>query len=723
MKKTFLLAVICILSFSCSTTRVLEEGQYRLEGNTVTILDDPEFDTAEVRNYIRQNDGDGGLLGFNPFLYVYNFSKKDGLWHKLGTPPVVYDEGSVGTSLNNISNRLRYLGYYDAKVDSTTVRKGKKIKVNYIVQLGGRHKIDSIAFEVPDYAPFIEDFRADTAALLAKLKGEFLSEQMLEEETVRSSERFRNLGYYSLTKNNFSFEADTVGGYTLLKYRIREYERSQSPAGAQPLNKYTIGKVSINLPKDLKFRESVLKGLNTVQPGQPYSETNVTTTYNRFSSIKLFNGVSVEMTQAGPDKVDCDINLSRSPVQGFKVNLEGSTNSSGLMGISPQINYFHKNAFRGGEWFNLGFNGDFQFKLNDDTRATEYGLSAGISFPRFLGLPFSMFRRSSIPRTEFNLAFNHQNRPEYTRNVASVSFGYSGATRHNISYQIYPLQLNFVKLYNLDAAFLKTLSRNPYMRYSYMDHLDAGIGMLLYYNSAKEIVPKDSYYFHRLGIDLSGNVLSLFNRFMDTNSDGSYLIGGSPYAQYIRAEYSLGRTWRFGEDNNQGLATRLLVGAGFAYGNSSALPFEKQFYAGGASSMRGWQTRALGPGYSPRNDAFIIPSQTGDMKLEFNLEYRFRMFWKLEGALFTDIGNVWNLKYQNTVDDLKGAFLFDDFFNSMAADWGVGVRVNLEFILLRVDFGMQLRDPSLSEGSRLIGPRQWLKGSNNAFHFGIGYPF
>ena len=111
MKKTFLLAVICILSFSCSTTRVLEEGQYRLEGNTVTILDDPEFDTAEVRNYIRQNDGDGGLLGFNPFLYVYNFSKKDGLWHKLGTPPVVYDEGSVGTSLNNISNRLRYLGY------------------------------------------------------------------------------------------------------------------------------------------------------------------------------------------------------------------------------------------------------------------------------------------------------------------------------------------------------------------------------------------------------------------------------------------------------------------------------------------------------------------------------------------------------------------------------------------------------------------------------------
>lgn len=723
MKRILLLAALCALCFSCSTTRVLKEGQYKLEDNIITVTDDDQFNSNEIRNYIRQNDVGGGVLNFNPFVYVYNWSKKDGLFHKLGTAPIVYDEPSVGASINNITNHLRYLGYYSAQVDTATVRYNKKITVHYIVSLGDRYTIDEIAFEVPQYEPFISDFNADTSAVAALLRGNYLSEQLLEGETQRSSSRLRNIGYYSLGTNNYSFEADTLGGHTLLKYRVREFERGQSANNSLPLNKYTIGKVSISLPKDLSFRESVLKGLNTVKPGDVYSESTVATTYSRLSALKVFSGVSVEMSQADSSTVDCNINLTRSPVQGFKINLEGSSNSSGLMGISPQISFFHKNIFHGGEWLNLGFNGDFQFKLKDDTHATEYGISAGLSFPRFLGLPYRYFRRSAIPRTELNLAFNHQNRPEYTRNLVSVNYGYSGITRHNISYQLYPLRLNFVKLFGLDAAFSKTLASNPYMRYSYQDHLDAGIGMVLYYNSSTEIVPKGDYHFHRLSMDVSGNVLSLFNRFMSVNSDGSYCIGGSPYAQYIRGEYSFGQTWRFGKKNMQAISTRILAGAGFAYGNSSALPFEKQFYAGGASSMRGWQARALGPGYSPQDNAFIIPSQTGDIKLEMNLEYRFKLFWKLEGALFTDVGNVWNLKYEDTPSGRLGAFKFGDILNSIAADWGPGLRVNLEFILLRVDFGMQLLEPSRGEGHHLLSPREWLKGSNNAFHFGIGYPF
>ena len=723
MKRILFLSAICALLFSCSTTRVLKEGQYRLEENVVTIIDDPLFNTSEVSNYIRQSDDSGGILGFNPFLYVYNWSRRDGLWHKLGTPPVVYDEAAVGASLTNITNRLHYLGYYNCQVDSITVRGYKTIKVNYLVTLGERYKIEDIRFEVPEYEPFAADFNADTATVASLLKGNYLSAQLLEGETVRSATRMRDLGYYSLNKNNYSFEADTLGGHTLLKYRVREYERSQTSASAMPLNKYTIGKVSISLPKDLKFRESVLTGLNTVKPGDVYRESTVATTYSRLSAIKVFSGVSIEMTQADSSSVDCSINLSRSPVQGFKVNLEGSSNSTGLMGISPQISYFHKNAFRGGEWLNLGFNGDFQFKLNDDTKAIEYGISAGIGFPRFLGLPYSLFRRSVIPRTEINLAFNHQNRPEYTRNLVSVKYGYSGITKHNVSYQLYPLQVNFVKLFGLDAAFSKTLQNNPYMRYSYQDHMDAGVGLVLYYNSSTEIVPTKDYHFHRISLDLSGNLISLFNRFMTLNSDGSYCIGGSPYAQYVRGEYSLGRTWRYGKDDRNAISTRFLVGAGYAYGNSSALPFEKQFYAGGASSMRGWQARALGPGFSEKDDAFIIPSQTGDIKLEMNLEYRFKLFWKLEGALFGDVGNVWNLKYEDTLKGQLGAFHLNDFYQSLAADWGLGARVNLAFILLRVDFGMKMIDPSRQEGDRLLSPREWVRGGNNAFHFGIGYPF
>ena len=698
---------------SCSTTRVLTEGQYRLIDTEVSVKDNAELSSGDLSNYIRQDAGISTLSNINPFLYVYNWSKKDGLFHKLGTPPLVYDEASVGTSINNITNRLRYLGYYNARVDTLTTRYKKKIKVEYLVTAGIRYQIDSVIFDIPEYSPFHSDFIQDEIFIKNSFTNNYLSEQLLEQESIRSSTRLRNLGYYSLSRNNYSFEADTVGGKAVLHYRIREYERNQSQTSAKPLNKFTIGKVRISMPADMRFHDSVLKGLNTVKPGEVYNESSVTTTYNRLSSLKVFIGVGIEMSEADSSTVDCQISLSRSPVQGFKIKAEGSSNSNGLIALSPQLSYFHKNIFHGGEWLNLNFNGDFQFSLKDETRATEYGVAAGISFPKFVGLPYSFFKRPVIPRTEFNVAFNHQNRPEYTRNVLSLSYGYSGTSRSNISYQLYPVRVNFVKLYNLDAAFSKILSSNPYMKYAYQDHLDAGIGMALYYNSSTEIVPTGDYHFRRLTLDLSGNALSLLNPILDQNSNGSYCIGGSPYAQYVRAEYSFGRTWRNGPHDVTAIATRVLAGAGIAYGNSSAMPFEKQFYAGGASSMRGWQARALGPGFSKPDKSFAIPSQTGDFKLEANLEYRFPMFWKLEGALFADVGNVWNFADVDFLSVLDG----------LAADWGGGIRVNLTFILLRIDFGMKLRDPSLAEGARLIGASDWLKKGNNAFHFGIGYPF
>ena len=713
MKRLLPVLAYCLFLASCSTTRVLNEGEYRLTGNRVLITDDPEFRESEIRNYIRQDSQSGGFLGFNPFLYVYNWSRRDGLWHKLGTPPVVFDEAAVSTSVTNISNHLKYLGYYDAAVGSMVNYYGKKVKVDYTVTLGKRYPIEKVVFEVPEYAPFSDDFYADSTTALEALRGRFLSEQMLEQETVRSASRMRDLGYYSLTRNNYSFEADTLGGSAILRYRVREYERNQTENSARPLNKYKIGKVAISLPKGLVFRESLLKKLNQVKPGQVYSESAVTGTYNRLSAIKAFSSVGIEMSEADSSTVDCNINISRSGTQGFKVNLEASTNSSGLIGISPRLSYFHKNIFHGGEWLNLGFNGDFQFRPGDNTQAKEFGVSAGISIPRILGFSKGALTRTLNPRTEFNMAFNHQNRPEYTRNIMSMTYGYAGVMDwHDITYQVYPLQLNFVKLYDLDAGFSATLAKNPYMRYSYQDHLDAGVGKLLYYNSSREIVPSGSYHFHRLSVDVSGNILSMFTSYMGKNSDGSYCIGGSPFAQYIRGEYSFGNTWRSDSNENLAVATRFLIGAGYAYGNSSALPFEKQFYAGGASSMRGWQARALGPGSSAMDNTFVIPSQTGDFKLEMNIEYRFRMFWKFEGALFADVGNVWNLR-----TDLP------DFYKSLGADWGAGLRVNLEFILFRIDFGMKLVDPSLREGARLIGPDDWFSRGNNAIHFGIGYPF
>ena len=171
------------------------------------------------------------------------------------------------------------------------------------------------------------------------------------------------------------------------------------------------------------------------------------------------------------------------------------------------------------------------------------------------------------------------------------------------------------------------------------------------------------------------------------------------------------------------MATRLLGGAGFAYGNSSVLPFEQHFYSGGANSLRGWQARSVGPGLAPQETSFIIPNQSGDMKLEANLEFRFPLFWKLNGAAFVDAGNIWTLQESRVTDSSLGKLNSDTFLQSIAADWGLGLRVDLNIILIRFDFGMQFHDPERAAGQRWISPEHWLKKGNNAFHFGVGYPF
>ena len=715
-----LLAVL-ILAVSCSTTRVIPEGEYRLAKNAIEITNSKKFDPSSLNQYIKQQPN-STLFGWNPFMSIYNWAdpdKETGMakfLRKIGTAPVVYSPFAVESTIENIENHLEYIGYYNSKVASDIRVKGRKVAVNYLVHLGKQYPIDSLSYTLPERGTFAEDFRADLPNVGVKV-GDYLSESALEDETVRGAAHFRDLGYYDFSKNNYVFEADTISvpGKLFLDMKVNEHSRNDSEENAQPLRKFYIDSVTISHSKDLIFKDKILKDLNTIHPGMMYSESDIRTTYTRLSALKLFSSVGIEVTPTDSNLVNCAINLTQSKLQGFKANLEASTNSSGLMGISPQLSFYHKNIFHGGEWLNLSFMGNFQFMLHDPIRSNEFGVSAGLSFPKFLGLPYSFFSGPNIPRTEINLSYNYQDRPEYTRNIFSTSFGYSGILR-KLSYQFYPLQLNVVQLSHMDEVFYETLSRNPFMRYAYQDHFDAGVGGTFYLSSSSEAIPSESYRYLRLTTDLSGNVIGLFKPMMKTDDEGRGLIFGIPYSQYVRAELTLGRTWMFGRGDRQAIATRLLAGAGHSYGNSSVLPFEKQFYAGGANSMRGWQARALGPGMSPMNESFIIPSQTGDMKLEANVEYRFPMFWKVEGALFVDAGNVWTFKQ----DDPKSKFDLDTLGDSIAMDWGLGLRVNLSFLVLRLDAAKKLHDPAVQ---KWLGPDDWQKKGSGAIHFGVGYPF
>ena len=710
--------------YSCSTTRVLQDGEYRLQKNTLEVTNDRKFNSRSVEPYIKQKPN-ASFFGWNPFLNLYNMTNGKGKgWdkfvRKVGVAPVVYDPDLVESSIDNITGHLEYLGYYNSKVESEVSVKKRRVKVNYAITLGKRFPIKELEFELPE-GELREEFLKDTASVTIK-KGSWLSEASLESESDRSSKYLRDRGFYGFSKNYYFFEADTLScpDSAILKMSIRNYTRNETEKDARPLQKFYIGDVSIIHPKSLKIREKILTNLNTIIPGELYREKDISNTYSRLSALNVFSGVNIEMNQSDTTTVDCSINLTQSKLQGFKVNLEASSNSTGLFGVSPQLSYYHKNIFRGGEWLNLSFMGNFQFKFNDDVRSNEFGVSAGISFPKFLFLPYRLFK-GAMPRTEVSLSYNYQNRPEYTRNIISTSLAYTGIIGSRIYYQFYPVQLNIVRLFNLDPAFFKSLEDNPFMRNAYQDHFDLGLGGNLYYTTNAEVVPKTSFFYTRLQFDIAGNLLSAFNPLMRKDANGSGMIWNTPYSQYVRAEFQVGKTWRFGKNNGQALATRFLAGAGYAYGNSTALPFEKHFYAGGANSLRGWQARTVGPGTSPMDSTFVIPNQTGDMKLEANVEYRFNIVWKLGGAVFVDAGNVWTIRDTGNRNNALSRISWQDFGKSIAMNWGAGVRLDLNFLLLRVDLGMKIHDPARAQS--WVGPGEWLKRDGFAIHFGVGYPF
>ena len=719
-------AILALAASSCSTTRVLQDDQYRLTDNDIKVVNDKKFNTGSLTPYLKQKPNPSILFGWNPFLSVYNWSSgKDNGWDKLvkkiGQAPVIYDADLVESSVENIKIHLEYQGYYGSEVETDIKVKRRKVSVSYNVMLGKQYPISSIQYVLPKRGEFASAFLQDTLSMSVKA-GDILSEASLEAESERYSSAMRNEGFYDFNKNHFFFEADTLSrpGEAALNITVNEYTRNENPRDASPIRRFYIDKVDIFYPENLKIKQKVLRELTTIAPGQVYSEDNVNNTYSRLSALKIFSAVNIGMTPKDTNLVDCEITLSQSKLQGIKVNLEASSNSSGLFGVSPQISYYHKNIFRGGETLNLSFMGNFQSKFNESVRSNEFGISGGLSFPKFFPLPYRLFT-GAIPRTDINASYNYQDRPEYTRNILSTSYGYSGNVKNKFFYQAYPLQLNVVRLFDLDPDFYESLADDPFLRYAYQDHFDLGSGLMMYYTTDAESIPKSSFFYTRLQFDIAGNLLSCFNQYMKQNSNGSRMIWKTPYSQFVRGELTLGRTWIFGRNSGQSIATRLLAGAGYAYGNSTALPFEKHFYSGGSNSLRGWQARTVGPGLSQMNDSFVIPNQTGDMKLEANIEYRFDVFWKLAGALFIDAGNIWTLRNSGEGNSNESMFRLDTFGESIAMNWGAGVRLNFGFLLLRLDMGIKLHDPARLE--KWVTPDLWLKRDGYTLHFGVGYPF
>ncbi|MFR9567294.1 MAG: BamA/TamA family outer membrane protein [Rikenellaceae bacterium] len=508
-----------------------------------------------------------------------------------------------------------------------------------------------------------------------------------------------------------------------------------------------------NLPEP-NVRPKVLRQMVPMQEGQLYSSGRVEQTYQNLMSLGYFKSARISFQpmeidaqkrdslevmalksegkaeaqrRANPDTpldryLSSYILCSPALKQSYNVELEGSTTSS-FYGLYGTVGYENRNIFRGAEAWNIEFTMGYEHMKAPDAvkrRATEIGVSTGFSFPRFM-IPFvsRQFTRVVQPKTEVELSVNLQDRPYYERTLSGASWSYSWRNKGYSSYMVRPVDINLINMKYISEEYFDALE-NDYLRNSYETQLIAGINLGYAYNNQRKNLGGNSTML-RINAETAGNSISAFKKLVSSSlTDGeSYEVLGIRYAQYVRGDISVSRKYVVGE--RSAIASRIYMGGGTAYGNSSAIPFDRLFYSGGSNSMRGWTPRTLGPGSSEEVEDAVYPSQLGDMKLEANVEFRFPLWESFHGATFFDAGNVWYLKDSEGVYDQSALFDRKTFYKQLGFNTGLGVRLDIQFAVLRLDWGIQLHNPNKLEGERWVIKHFNL--NNTALNFGVGYPF
>ena len=480
------------------------------------------------------------------------------------------------------------------------------------------------------------------------------------------------------------------------------------------------------------LKPTVLINSNDIIPGQYYKLSNVNRTYRNLSELSIVRFTNINFkekdsisTYRSGSYLDCHIELTQKKLQSYQTEIAG-TNSAGDLGIRGNLLYQNLNLFRGAEVLNMKFTGAVE-SLYNQTKGKyksmkEIGAESNVVFPKF----FSPFRLESFvkkysPKTSISASFNYQSRPDYTRSIANGSFSYRWNGNKHLTHTLWPLELNYVRIYEdrSSAAFLDSIKNTP-LGFSFEDHVInvARYGLEL---NNQAIGKSRNFIFTRFTIESAGNLVNLSNILFDkNNSETPYSLFKVPYFQYLLGEVDL-RYYNVIDKQNR-FVYRLFIGIGYPYGNSNTLPYEKKYFAGGPNSIRAWRTRDLGPGSDTSQTSLsYFPNKNGDIKLEANIEYRFKVIWKMEAAIFVDMGNIWAIR--NEFDKPGAEFAWNRFHKEIAVGSGLGARFDFSFFLLRLDCGIKLRDPALPENNRWIPVFKRLGLGDLHWNFGIGYPF
>jgi outer membrane protein assembly factor BamA len=741
---------------ACSSAKLLPHDAHRLTENEIKIEGKARgIKTKELQSYLKQKPNKTIFLGLRFHLGMYVVAPPcDSCWlgkamRTLGEAPVIFDSDMAEQSRNNLIQYMRSRGYYGVQVSDSVIFKRHKAKVIYTITPNEVTRIRALRYDLGDDS-LSRAIVADSANSLLR-PGDPLSTDIMDKERERIEALLHNKAFYAFGKNQLTFLADTLGhpkqaeltmtkavfsgSDTLLqrRYNIRHikiysdfdqttaytdssYYETMQRVALQSVSEH--GELALYYHEQPVLRHGMYMEALRLRPGDAYNEDLVNRTYSNFTSLNVFRVVNIQFVEVtgeqGEALVDCLVRLTPAKSQGFKTNFEFSVSSNALFGVSPIVSYFHKNLFKGAEYLNLSFLGDFQFKWNDSKqRATEVSASPSLSVPKFLFPWLYRYMSRYAPRTEFLSSYGFQYRPDYTRNSVVLSFGYTWHPSSRITYNVVPVSLNIVNVYNLSRLFYESLT-DPFLRNRYENHFVFGPSASLMYTDRQPNKRLNSIYL-RWNVETAGNTLSLFNRMLPY--DNGHQIFGNTYAQFAKTDLNISYYQYF--NDYVMLAYRVFGGIGRGYGNSIAMPFEEVYFSGGAYSLRGWQARTLGPGAAPMDTTFSIPNQVGDMKLEGNIEFRYKIFKALEGALFLEGGNIWSL---NPADSRIGAyFRWSDFYRQMALNTGLGLRFNFGFLVIRLDWGIRIHDPAPGKG--WISASNWLKNDNSSFHFGIGYPF
>lgn len=777
-----ILYILCAvyLLVSCSSTKFVGNGEYLLDKVEI-VSDNKSFKPSDLKPYLRQqpNFKVFGLMKWQ--LYVYDWSgKNEKKWinkqlRRMGEPPVILDTTLVDQSTEELKRFFINKGFTDAEVsvEIDTSRRKKAIvkydiKTNtpyrihdYSMELND-HKIDSIArLKAPRRSFLASAFRSSTEDYTPLVKDSALFDRdLLDKERQRITTLLRRRGYYAFNKEYLAYLADSSYNQHLVDLEMVLKPYRLTKANGQVMDtlhrQYYIKDVNIvtdydpltvtDLEQELASRDTfrvgdinILYGVNGksirpgvlgkstyITPGRLFNERSIEQTYSSFAALRALRNVNVRFSEVEENdtmKLNCTILTSPAKLQGFGVDLEG-TNSAGDFGFASSLNYQHRNLFRGAELFSAKLRGAYEALSNslDGSSYWELGTEASIRFPRFL-FPFlnQNFSRKIRATTELKVSYGFQTRPEYKRAILSGGWSYIWQDRINSQarHVFKLLDIDYVYLPKIDSTFKSSLPKTIQL-YNFTNQFVVGSGYTYSFNNYNPQNRQRNTHSLRVTFEMAGNLLYAISALTgaEKDDDGRYRLFGINYSQFVKTDFDFSKSVVL--DNRNKLAFHLGVGVGYPYGNAKMLPFERSYFSGGANSVRGWSVRSLGPGSLPLDSIGTFADQVGDIRLDLSLEYRTRLFWKFEMAAYVDAGNIWTVHPDK--DRPNANFDFSRFYKEIAVSYGLGLRLDFDFFLIRFDTGMKAYNPQKNGRERwaILNPN--LKG-NFAWHFAVGYPF